>query len=692
MQYTFIPSLHLYQFFLKNKKKKLKNKMGKRPRTPHFITGIGDGNVNLRSPDNKHNNNNNIHNKNPATGSNAAKRERYNAIRKRDERLIRLEEPLAAADQWRDVFGSGDPDLVKAPAFASDFLSISPFWVLGMIVVVSAIGLHMLSDSSSQPTARYRRRQRQRRMYRTRKKKTDEWSDDEEILQDPMGYSSNHNKTTSSGDGKSEQQQLFYPHYYHQPPAAIGSMYSSQEHRLRRTSTNEPNSPVKMSGGGGSNYYLPNQGVVPAYKSPAANMMHMNQSGVHRRGVSPKHSYTSSSQGTSPIRRMNPLDTPDSFSSDAMGSPGGYLPPVMGSPYRLPVGSPSSRMRVHAPLDAADFFPPSDGGAKHHSGRLQAQGENSDLPQPPPAVAPRRSTNDPIGTIVRPLDGNFSSFESLTNSINQNDEATHTHGSFQGSQQHGLDLASSSTYEETPLIVNRKTFATVNSSGTPGINFPPAGLETSEKGQRIIPFIPSLNVSSHHNDNNNRVGSQLPSIRPGAPPAPPRSMTIDDLRLVQMETGGSNRWGVNNASSAAFNTSASDNHASFYEDDFSVPSSEESSAGGDSNISIPSGDPRKCIIHKRKDLTIATDASTSLQSTINFEELKLVEVIGGGGFGQVWKASWRGTPVAVKVLTGGAQTKHIAKAILEEFKAEINLLKVRHKLKFFFDLMLEMYC
>ena len=179
----------------------------------------------------------------------------------------------------------------------------------------------------------------------------------------------------------------------------------------------------------------------------------------------------------------------------------------------------------------------------------------------------------------------------------------------------------------------------------------------------------------------------MPPIRPGAPPAPPRSMTIDDLRLVQMETGGSNRWGVKNASSTAFKSedvSASENYASFYEDDFSVHGNEESSAGGDSNISIPSGDPRKSIIHKRKDLTIATDASTSLQSTINFEELKLVEVIGGGGFGQVWKASWRGTPVAVKVLTGGAQTKHIAKAILEEFKAEINLLKVRYRINFVF--------
>jgi serine/threonine protein kinase len=99
----------------------------------------------------------------------------------------------------------------------------------------------------------------------------------------------------------------------------------------------------------------------------------------------------------------------------------------------------------------------------------------------------------------------------------------------------------------------------------------------------------------------------------------------------------------------------------------------------ESGLSIASDDPRNSIKHKRTDLTNSTDAGSSLQAAIEFSELNLVEVIGGGGFGQVWKANWRGTPVAVKVLTGSAQSKNVPRAILEEFAAEINLLKgMRH--------------
>jgi len=91
-------------------------------------------------------------------------------------------------------------------------------------------------------------------------------------------------------------------------------------------------------------------------------------------------------------------------------------------------------------------------------------------------------------------------------------------------------------------------------------------------------------------------------------------------------------------------------------------------------------DPRRNIIHKRQNLTHSTDSASSLASTsIAFSELSLEEIIGGGGFGQVWRAKWRGTPVAVKVLTGSAQRENVSTVILQEFAAEINMLRgMRH--------------
>ncbi|DAZ99413.1 TPA: hypothetical protein N0F65_004046 [Lagenidium giganteum] len=60
---------------------------------------------------------------------------------------------------------------------------------------------------------------------------------------------------------------------------------------------------------------------------------------------------------------------------------------------------------------------------------------------------------------------------------------------------------------------------------------------------------------------------------------------------------------------------------------------------------------------------------------IDFSELKLAEMIGQGAFGTVHRATWRGTPVAVKILV----CQYLTADILEEFETEVQIMSIlRH--------------
>jgi serine/threonine protein kinase len=60
---------------------------------------------------------------------------------------------------------------------------------------------------------------------------------------------------------------------------------------------------------------------------------------------------------------------------------------------------------------------------------------------------------------------------------------------------------------------------------------------------------------------------------------------------------------------------------------------------------------------------------------IPYDELELDKKIGRGSFGEVYKCQWRGTTIAVKVLTDQA----LSEETLAEFRTEVNMMnKVRH--------------
>jgi hypothetical protein len=596
---------------------------GKRPRTPHFITGIGDGDTRNRVP------NDDLF----VIGGSKDRKLPNTYIRSRNERLIRMEEP--GYDHLKDVFGT--VDAVNVPtSVTSGPWQVSAFAIMGFIVVLSAIVLHLVSESSSDNTSpyHYRRRQRQRRAYKTRKKKTDEWSDDEEeaILQ-------------ASVAAAEEQDQPLYPLYYptaQQPPRF-------QEHRHRRASKDPvtPPPPGKFSGNRvSSNYYLPAPSISKATTSPGYNS------------------------------RRRQIGASSSFNSN-------YSHPSPGEGFSA--GPPSGHLRLPTPPDGTNLFHPvptasaSSGGSRH---RLPTAPEESQLLVQPsllPGAGPRSNARPLIsstfssfasldlgrGTESPASDKSLSfsnlTVESLYDSSRQMQGSSSSSIQGNSSRHHTSLVLSPGHCEETPRVGNQRKFnLEQDGRGEDPMGFA-AGL-LPPKGTSEIPLIPTLGGSQYFERSPHLAAAHSP---------PPRSILMDELKLIQMETGNAMHWEVQAVPSRRHESplQRSASHNSFEDD-------ADDSVHSNSDVSIPSGDPRKSIVHKRTDLTMATDAAGSLQSSINFEELRLQEVIGGGGFGQVWRATWRGTPVAVKILTGSAQNKHVAKAILEEFKAEINLLKV----------------
>ncbi len=330
---------------------------------------------------------------------------------------------------------------------------------------------------------------------------------------------------------------------------------------------------------------------------------------------------------------------------------------------------------------------------------------------PPSPMQSPLQTNKRI-YVPSPTFENNSFFDSPTCSINDDDHNNNNKN--HNSEIHHVDLPMPPEDEEmpTPRIDNYDSSATTR----PKRLFTPSA--TSYSSYKI-PDLPSL-VSNLDDDKvidpkitNDMTTTTTTADDPFTTKSPaPRSISVEELKLIRMETGMVERgllpkWESKvdpQDSKPQLNTLVSSpeqcniipsskhnsNNRDIMQSESTIQCDNEHNMNiNNNNNNDDDDDDEKSfsgetegangIFHKRKNLTSCSDAASSLTSPIAFTELKMKELIGGGGFGQVWSATWRGTPVAVKVLAVSHKAEHIQKAIIQEFAAEINMVSgMRH--------------
>jgi Protein tyrosine and serine/threonine kinase len=578
----------------------------------------------------------------------------------------------------RGIDSSSDP--MEAPAMY--------FVAVTVIVLVSAVILHLVAIGNEHHHADWRKQRRMlKKKYSRLDKKKDVWNEDakeEDLLSESVRGSAYSDSETAVDDPATEQTlpALYYPYLPH-------VQQQQQHHRHRKNSASSSNvlpPPVGL-------------GVVGSNVHPQPPQ-HLHQSPTQAQPNNvPNRSYHLNQSGSAVI---------------AGNVNQGNTNALTKSPIPYHVGHIS--IVQHRPSNQQGYCPPSP--------MVNSKAEPFSSFQSPSGDA-QRST-----LYARPMSRTKSSFESLTESIS-NDHLIiqvdpHVDSCFtpqyQEAQLH-LDHFTSSiprppfardslSDASTPKMGQRNKILNMSDfiENTPRagrqcpfpLNLPvpeDSPLET-EGTQRVLQhrlvlhqqfqepiidlgFATSPKFREQEEQlNNAEAMPYVPSLEATLPnPQPPKSINIDQLHHKLMESGNVN-WEEFLAEESRqlqnriFPGGAMSNNI---RDKVLAASIGQMPPAGSAAEAIPSNDPRKGINHKREDLTDSTDAAASLQGAIDFSELKLIEVIGGGGFGQVWKATWRGTPVAVKVLTGSAQSKSVPRPVLEEFAAEINLLKgMRH--------------
>ncbi len=656
--------------------------MGKRIRNPsHYIAGLGDGNVKVRG-DRRDNPANAANLRRPQPMQQDHKDDASVPSRAHDTTSSQIDDTklppnkdnyVYASDRWDAYFHDGTSRVngYNSRVRPTDPWQFSAFALLASVVLMSALFLHLISDSSGKEKKSLRRRHKPPNRIH---KKTDEWIDDDDEDQE-IADSSQQSKSTPG-----KQVQLPRPPnvYYH--PYQPRLQQRLPQRKLTPTDIPVPsttsagapviNSPLDQSFGEpfvtGSSYMNPSGGRI-LYRAPSSR--------TASRYMVPSSPKPSPRLSPRPSPKVSPKASPSVIRQVSYS-----------------VASPAPLYRIQG-----------DGTSHYETPPMPCLS----LQQSGPRAVAIESRVSSFGSLIE----NDSSQRNLSSDASKSthylDEETGTPKRFKDTD--GIDLSQSSessgillspgtedidetlrltgrtqrkikeipgVADETPRVTNgRKTWSpkatfecsridewheaslqplsTASSSmafAAPRARRRPLGNDESDELETEptnldIPYVPSLTALRRNEK-------------------PPMSVNVDELQLHQMESGNVSHWEARVAEESQI----------LQERVFSGPTYELFDDYA-TNDKIPSDDPRAGIDHKRKSLIQDTNSAASLQGAIDFSRLELIEVIGGGGFGQVWKAKWRGTPVAVKVLTGSAQQKNVPKPVLEEFAAEINLLK-----------------
>jgi hypothetical protein len=612
---------------------------GRQKKHPH-LAGLGDGNVDAQQGLRGAGNNRNRRKRNGRNGGNREERPQRPSPHDESEHrppkdfrprldlddidVIDLMRKGALANTMEEVEGSNQSLARDGPWL------LSVIMMLGVMGVLLGLFVHFSTDPNVNPSY-FRRRAKRKNSFMSPpsyKKKTDDWSEDEELTEDDT-YMGDTEGGVGATSGRKRSTMLKSPTdpaatlYYH--PSNMPGNYRQQDHRVRKLIIQQTPNDTNIWAGGSRN-------------------------------------------------------RPESTNLVFLSPPRQNMPTLSGNSNRMPDKATQSPFRT--PLKADNIGIGSG---------LEGFNEDSRSSQDVELKCSKGHNVDAVNahSIVTPM-GKFiptQSFESLAIVRNPSTDLMNNSG--------GVD-------PNNPLSLQSGRIANQNCEDlsqltTPRIDHTRGKRDLSRdfKGnsQRIAnPPLFSANSQQHRGDSQN-AGSETYVTPDSAvhihdlPFMPnlsdltvenfrsfdsdaPHSVLLEELQLMRMESGVQGpSWGSKLDREQNPAITGKD-----IQESINIEKLREAAS-----TSADHHDPRNNIRHIRKDLTISSDASSSLSSKIAFSELNLEDVIGGGGFGQVWRARWKGTPVAVKVLTGSAQAETVPKAILEEFIAEINMLSgMRH--------------